>query len=144
MDIGLRDAGDAADGVAVERCVAPAEQRQSFLADDALHEALAEQALLRFDGQKNEARAILMAGRKAEAKFQALAGEEFMRNLNQHARAIAGFRIAAASPAVGQVDEDLNAFGNDIVGAFAENVHDEADATCVALVPGVVQAGRRG
>jgi len=42
--------------------VAPAEQRQSFLADDALHDALAEQALLRFDGQKNEARAILMGG----------------------------------------------------------------------------------
>jgi hypothetical protein len=45
---------------------------------------------------------------------------------------------------VNQIDEDLNALGDDIVRAAAENIHDEADATGVALIAGVVQAGWRG
>ena len=39
----------------------------------------------------------------------ALAREELVRNLNQDAGAVAGFRIAAASAAVRQVDQDLDA-----------------------------------
>src|SRR5208337_4904281 len=144
LDVRLRDAGDAADGVDVERGIAPAEQAQAFLADDALHDALALQALLRLNGQENEAGAIFVPGGQAEAELQALTGEKFMGNLDQHAGAIAGFRIAAASPAVGQIDEDLDAFGDDIVGPLAVNIHDEADAAGVVLQAGVVQPGRRG
>jgi hypothetical protein len=44
---------------------------------------------------------------------------------------------------VRQVDEDLNAFGDDVVGFVTFNAGHEADAACVVLVPWVVKALRR-
>ena len=42
-----------------------------------------------------------------------------MRNLDQDAGAIAGFRIAAASAAVRQVDQDLQTLLDDVVRLVA-------------------------
>ena len=41
---------------------------------------------------------------------------------------------------MGQVGEDLQAFGDDVVRAFALDVDDEADAARVVLVSGIVEA----
>ena len=68
-----------------------------------------------FHRQEAHANAIFAWARKSEAKFAAFLVKELMWNLDQHAGAIASFRIAPACSAVRQVDQDLNPFGDDIV-----------------------------
>jgi len=95
---------------------------------------------VRFDGQKGHADAVLAFGGQAEAEARALADEELVRDLDEDAGAVAGFGIAAAGSTVGEVDEDLDAFGNDVMGFVAFDAGDEADAAGVVLVAGVVEA----
>ena len=52
LDVRLRSARDPADGVGVDGRVPPAEDAQTFLADDALEDAFADQPLVLFDRQK--------------------------------------------------------------------------------------------
>ncbi len=56
--IRLRGARFAADGVAIERRIAPAENGQTFFASDFFHDAFADQALLLFDRQEHHADAV--------------------------------------------------------------------------------------
>ncbi len=67
-----------------------------------------------------------------------------MRNLDENAGAVAGFRVAAAGAAVGQVDEDLDALDDDVVGFLAFDIGDKADTAGIMLVARVVEALRRG
>ena len=112
---------------------------QPFLARDALQNAFALQPLLLLHRQKDHAHAVLARLRQREAQPGALAREKLVRNLNQHARAIAGFRIAAASAAVRQIDQNLNALENDVVRFLALDVGYEADAARVVLVGRIVK-----
>ncbi len=57
-----------------------------------------------------------------------------VRNLDQNARAIAGLRIAPAGAAMGQVDQNLDAFQDDIVRLSAFNARDKSDAASIVLV----------
>ena len=70
----------------------------------------------------------------------ALACEEFVRNLDEEARAVAGLRVAAAGAAVGEVDEDLDAFEDDVVRPVSLDGGDETDTACIVFIPRVVQA----
>ena len=67
-----------------------------------------------------------------------------MRNLNQHARAVAGLGIAAASSAVLEVGEHLDSLFHDGVALLAANAGDKTEAAGIMLVGRVVQTlGRR-
>jgi hypothetical protein len=59
-------------------------------------------------------------------------------NLDEDAGAVAGFRIAAAGSAVGQVDKDFDALVDDVVRLPAFDVGDEPDSAGIVFVPGVV------
>jgi hypothetical protein len=72
----------------------------------------------------------------------AFPGKEFVRNLNQNASAIAGFRIAAAGAAMSQVDEDFNSLADNLVAFFAANAGYKANAARVMLVRRVVETLR--
>ena len=82
--------------------------------------------------------------RQRETKPRAFLLEEEVRNLDQQAGAVAGFRVAATRSPMGEVDENLNAFTNDLVRLLALDVRDEANTTGVALIGGVVKALRLG
>ena len=142
LDVGLRSARHAADGRAVDGRVAPAEHGEAFFADDALEDAFALQARLRLHRQEGHAHAVFAGGRQGEAELGAFAGEELVRDLDQDAGAVAGFRIAAAGAAVGQVDQNLNALDDDVVRFLALDVGDEADAAGIVFVARVVEALR--
>ena len=62
-----------------------------------------------------------------------------MRNLDENAGAVAGFRVATAGSAVGQVDEDLDTFDDDVVRFVALDVGDEADPTGIVLMMRVIE-----
>jgi hypothetical protein len=63
-----------------------------------------------------------------------------MRNLQQHARAVAGARIASAGAAMRQVVEHLDALAHNVVRARALDVDDEPDAARIVLVLRRVEA----
>ena len=83
------------------------------------------------------------AGR-VKPELGAFAREKLVRNLDQYARAIAGLRIAAASAAVRQIDQNLDALQNDVVRFLAVDVGDKADAAGVVLVGRIVKSLRCG
>ena len=61
-----------------------------------------------------------------------------MGNLNQNARAVAGFRIAAAGTAVGQINQYLDALENDLVALLPPNVRHKPHAASVMLMGRVI------
>ena len=93
-------------------------------------------------GQEHHADAVLPGRRKREAQLGALAGEELVRNLDQDAGAVAGFRIAAARSAVRQIDQNLYALDDDFVRFLTFDVGNEADTAGVVLVAGIVKSLR--
>jgi hypothetical protein len=104
LDIGLRSARHAANGRRIDGSIAPAEHRETLFADDALDNAFALQADMRFHGKECHAHAVLTGGRQGETELGAFAREELVGDLNQDAGAIAGSGIAAAGAPVRQVD----------------------------------------
>ena len=81
-------------------------------------------------------------GRQREAELGALAREELVRDLDQHAGAVAGFRIAAAGAAVRQVDQNLNALDDDVVRFLTLDVGNEADSAGIVLMARIVKTLR--
>ena len=99
---------------------------------------------MRLHGKERHAHTVLAARRQREAQLAAFPHEELVRNLDQDAGAVAGFRIAAACSAVRQVDQKLYALDDDLVGLLTLDIGDEADATRIAFVGGVIETLRRG
>ena len=61
-----------------------------------------------------------------------------MRDLEQDSRAVTGLRIAAAGAPVREVDENLDAFADDVVAFLAGNVRHKTNPTGIVLVARVV------
>jgi hypothetical protein len=61
-------------------------------------------------------------------------------DLDQDAGAVAGFRVAPAGSAMGQVDQDLDALEDDVVRLVALDVGHETDAAGVPFVGGMIEA----
>ncbi len=69
--------------------------------------------------------------------------EEFVRDLNQDAGAVAGFRIAAAGAAVRQIDQDLDALADDFVRFLPIEIDHKTHPAGVVFVAGIVKPLRR-
>ena len=139
LDIGLRGARLAADGVAVDRRVAPAENRQALFLRNALEDAFALQAAVLVHRQEDHAHAVFAGLGQLNAQFAALARKESVRNLDQDAGAVAGLRVAARSAAMGQVDQNLDALADDLVAFFAADAGDQAHAAGIVLIAWMVE-----
>ena len=82
-----------------------------------------------------------MAGlRQVEAELGAFRGEEAVRDLGQHAAAVAERRVGADRAAMVEIDEDLQALFEDVVRLAVVHVGDEADAAGIVLLGGIVEA----
>ncbi len=139
LNVRLAVARFAADGGAVDGRVAPAEHGETFLGDDALQNAFALQAVMPFHRKEGHAHPVFARRGEGEAELGALAREELVRDLDQHAGAVAGFRVAAACAAVRQVDQNLNALDDDVVRFLAFDIGNEADTAGVAFLSRVVK-----
>ena len=71
---------------------------------------------------------------KEKPKARRFALEKSVGNLDQNSRAIAGLRIAPASAAMGQIDQNLYAFENDVVRLPPLDAGDKPDAASVVLM----------
>ena len=63
-----------------------------------------------------------------------------VRNLDQNARAVAGLRIATASAAMRQVDQNLDALQDDVVRFAPLDIGDKPDAAPVVLMLRAVES----
>src|SRR5262249_12986081 len=136
-------AGDAADGVTVYRGVAPADHAQTFFADDALEDPFAVQTRLLLDGKKCHPHCVFAGSRQSESQRLAFTGEELVGNLDEHASAVAGFRVAAAGATMSQVDQNLNPLLHDLMTLIASNAGYKPDTAGIVLVRRVVKTLRR-
>ena len=91
-----------------------------------------------FDRQEDHADTVFAYRRQREPKFRAFAAEKLVRDLNENSGAVTCLRIAAARSAVRQVDQDLNAFGDDFMRRFALDIDEKANSAGVALVDRVI------
>ena len=94
--------------------------------------------------KENHAHTVLARGRQREPETRRFALEKSVWNLDQNARSVAGLRIAAASSAMSEVDQNLNALEDDVVRLAALDIRNETDAAGIVFVLGPVQTlGRR-
>src|SRR5690606_23988195 len=128
----------------IDRYRAPAEQTLPLLAHDLLEDLETDVALEDVARQEHHADAVLAHRRQHDSLRQALAQEELVRDLQHHAGAVAGQRIAAARAAVLEVAQDLQPLLDDVVGLLAAHVDDEADAAGVACRHRAVEASLLG
>ena len=140
LNIGLRSPRHAADGRPVDRRIAPTEQAEPFFGKQALDQPFRGPAGRRLDRKESHAHAVLSRRRQSEAQPGALPRKIFVRDLDHYARAIAGFRIAAAGSAVGQVEQNLDALDDDVVRFVPFDIGYEADTAGVALILRMVKS----
>ena len=87
----------------------------------------------------------VMSGlRQAEAELLAFLREEDVRDLGQHAAAVAERRVRAGGAAMIEIDQDLQPLLDDRMALAVVEIGDEADAAGIVLVGGVVEADRTG
>src|ERR1039458_7762512 len=92
-----------------------------------------------FHRQEGHAHAIGSGSGQFESEAGAFAREEFVGDLNEDACAVTSFGIASTGTPVGEVDQYLDSFADDVVILLAPYVGDKANATGVMLVPRIVQ-----
>ena len=138
-DLGLGLLGRAADVLAVDRDVAPAEHDHLVLAGDALEDRLALGAVGGVAGQEHHAHRVLARLGQGDADLCALLAQERIRHADEQARAVAAVGLAPAPAAVVHALEHLEGVGHDTVRRLALDVADEPDAAGVVLVVRMVQ-----
>ena len=142
LDVRLRGARFAADGVAIDRRVAPAEHRKAFFLGDALKDAFALQAAVLVHGKKAHGHAVSAGLGQLNAQFAAFARKKDMGNLDEDACAIARLRIATRRAAMGQVDENLKALADNLVAFFSANAGHQPHAAGIVLVAWMIETLR--
>src|SRR5438552_16967248 len=104
LDVRLRCPRNSSNSVAIYGSVEPAEHTESFFANNPFEDAFAIQPRMFLNWQKSYPDCVFAGCGQREAQDFAFAGEELVRNLNEHSGAVAGLRIATTRATVGQVD----------------------------------------
>ena len=83
---------------------------------------------------------VLAGRRQREAELGRLLGEELVRDLHQHAGAVAGARIGADRAAVLEIEQNRQRVFDDLVRFAALDVGNEADAAGILVQRRIKQA----
>ena len=123
----------------VDRHIAEAEQRQAFglrrFGDDVLDMG-AKCCVLRHEPVAD---AVLAGRRQFDALGRHFLAQEPVRNLHQHAGAVADQRIGADGAAMGEVFQHRQTVFDDLMRLHTLHVGDEADAAGIVLVARIVE-----
>jgi hypothetical protein len=119
--------------IVFDRHVAPAEKRLPFLGDDARENLLDARPRAGVGRQEHGAGAIAALWREVETGCRSNPAQEAIRHLDQDAGAVAGVHFASARAAVLQVDQYLEAAGDDGVGSPSGDIDDEPNTAGVVL-----------
>jgi hypothetical protein len=94
------------------------------------------------DGEKGHPHAVGARLGQSKPELAAFPHEEFVRDLNQNAGTVAGFRIATTRAPMRQVDQYFNSLADNLMAFFAANAGYKANAARVMLVRRVVETLR--
>ncbi len=118
----------------VDRHITPADKRKALVGDHLGNDLFHGAALVGVPRHEDVADGIVTRLGQGEAQSLRLAGEELVRDLHQHAGAVAHFRVRAGRAAMFEIDQNPQPVLDGAVGLLVVQVHDEADAACIALV----------
>ncbi|OIQ64992.1 hypothetical protein GALL_534500 [mine drainage metagenome] len=90
--------------------------------------------------QEAHGHGVTAGGRQGFAMVACPIVQQCIRHLNQDSGAIANQRVSPDGAAMIQILEDFQALRDDIVRFSALDIHDEAHAARIVLVPGIVKA----
>jgi hypothetical protein len=144
-DLAMRRLGrdDAlAEAGIVDRHVAPAEESLALCHDHALDDRLDELAPFWIHRQEQAADGVFARRRQAEAVLPRFLGKETVRNLHQHAAAVARLRVGADRAAMIEIEQDVQSHLDDLVRLLVVHVGDETDAAGVVFVLRAIEALR--
>src|SRR6185312_8179983 len=133
-----------AQNLAVDRHVAPEQELLALGGDVFLERRLADLAALGETRQEYHADGIFAGRRQLLAGLLGLFLEHLVRNLDEDARAVARQRVGRHGAAMGEVAEDAQTIGHDLVALAVLDVGDEADAAGVMLVAPIIKAVATG
>ena len=120
--------------------IAPAQQRLPLLLNETARDCLYRPLFVFVMRQECHPHGVIAGLVRRYPQPAELFGEELMRHLYQHARAVARFGIRALSAAMLKAAQRLNAALQDHMGALALYVGDQPHAAGVMLKARVVQA----
>ena len=122
------------------RHIPPAQHLLTFFANDLLKKLFALLPLARLGRQEHKADAILPLHGKVEPEALTFLFEKGVGRLQKNAGAVAGVLLAAAGPAMFQIDENLERLLDNARRPASLEIHDEADSAGIVLVPRIIQA----
>ncbi len=128
----------------VDRHGAPAEEVETFLADQACPDAFAVGAQPLVLRQEDVADGIVAELRYRDLQFRAFLAQERVGDLDQDAGAVAHQRVGADCTAVLEVLENFERIGDDLVARARLQVDDETDAAGIDLAFRIKQPLRGG
>jgi hypothetical protein len=126
----------------VDRNVAPAENVHAFVGDGPLERRCHRLPHLVVLREEDHADGVVAGRRQGEAQPLRLFGEKAVRQLRQHAGAVADQRIGAGGAAMGQILDDLQAVGDDLMRFLVRQIGDETDAAGILSPCRVVETLR--
>ena len=140
LNVGLDGAGIPTQLIRVDRHGAPAQEFQPLGGDAAVNQGAALGLGRRGRRQENHPHTVAARLRQSYAQGRSFLLKELMRQLNQDAGPVPGFRVAAASPPMAQVDQGFQSLSDDLVGLAAPDVGHHAHPAAVVFQLGGVKA----
>ena len=140
LDHRLAGDGGGSQGRVVGGHLAPAQQVEPQLVQGPPEDVLGAHVGLRVPGEEALADGVVAGLRQRDPEPRALPEEERVGHLGQDAGAVSGLLLRPPGAAVVEVDEDLDALLDDLVGPDVVEIGDEADAAGVVLEAGIVES----
>ena len=120
--------------------IAPPEKGLSHLANDVLEHLTLGGRFLLIRSEIDHAHGEMARLRKIDTLFRSDRGKELVWHRHEHSGPVPSILIAAAAPAVIEIDTDLERVLNDLVRWHPFYVHEKPHSTGVVLLRGVVEA----
>src|SRR3984893_11030937 len=111
----------------IDRRVAPTESDLSLRGNHFVNNVFDDPAALPIARQEQRADGIFARRRQDETELGCLLGEKAMRDLNQHAAAIARLGVGADRAAMIEIAQNLEAHGDNFVRPASAQVRDETE-----------------
>ena len=114
--------------------VSPPQQLKTFIHDYSGDKGASPFPGFRSGRKEHHPHAVFPFRRQVDSQGRCHLAEEFVGHLDQESRAVAGLRIASASPAVAKVDQDLKPLFNYLVGFPALDVGYDTHPAAIVFV----------
>ena len=137
-DVGTDFPGVFADLGMVEGHLTPAQNFQAFSFDGLFNQAAAVGVDFRW--HESHADTVFATEWKTDSERSGFALKQLYGRLDEHACAVAGFRVSPGGATVSQVDQHLHTFVDDLVRLLTLDIGDNAYAASIVFLLGRIKS----